>query len=242
MTSNAIQQRLTACGIPCDAALAERLATYMRLLAEWNQVMDLTAVTEEDETLDRHFADSLAALTVPGLIPQTGALADVGTGAGFPGLPLAMACPELRVTLIDAQRKRLDFLQAVVEATGTRNVTLLHLRAEDAGHDAALRQRFDRVAARAVAPLNVLSEYLLPLTKMGGMALCWKGPALGDELDAGRRATRILGGEALEPIPVNLPGRDWGHVLLPIRKIGPTAKAYPRKAGTPSKKPLGAAE
>ena len=239
MDANTITARLAACGIPADGALAQRLAVYMDLLAEWNKVMDLTAVTDEAETLDRHFVDSLMALTVPGLIPTSGLLADVGTGAGFPGLPLAMACPDLRVTLIDAQRKRLDFLQAVTEATGTRNVTLVHARAEDAGHDPALRQRFDCVAARAVAPLAVLSEYLLPFAKTGGLALCWKGPALADELEAGKRAARILGGRVEAEIPVSLPGRDWGHVLLPIRKVGPTARAYPRKVGTPSKKPLG---
>lgn len=164
---------------------------------------------------------------------------DVGTGAGLPGIPLALACPNLRVTLMDAQQKRLTFLQAVKDALGLENVTLLHCRAEDAGRNPALREQFDLAAARAVAPLSVLAEYLLPLVRVGGRALCWKGPALLAELPQGRRAAHLTGGRAEEPIPCEIPGRDWQHLLLPIRKVSPTARAYPRKAGLPAKKPLG---
>ncbi len=239
MNGQIILDRLTRCGIPCDRALADRLDIYLTLLLEWNQRMDLTNVTDEEEILDRHFADSLIAMTVPDLIPCDGSLIDVGTGAGFPGMALALACPRLRVTLLDSLRKRLDFLQAVCDATGAANATLVHARAEDGARQKELRERFDVAAARAVAPLPVLAEYLLPYVRTGGIALCWKGPGLAEEIEAGRRAAHLLGGKTGEPIPAAIPGRDWSHSLLPIRKTGATPKAYPRKAGTPARSPLG---
>ena len=234
-----LSERLARCGLPHDPLLCERLMTYHRMLLDWNTRMDLTAVTDEEEMLDRHLVDSLIALTVPGLLPERGSVIDVGTGAGLPGLPLALALPEVQFTLLDAQRKRLDFLRAVIDALGLTNVTLVHARAEDAGRDPALRERFDCAVARAVAPLPVLAEYLLPCVRVGGRMVCWKGPALADEMTQGRRAAHLLGGHAEEPIPVTIPGRDWAHVLMPVSKRSPTPKAYPRKAGTPSSRPLG---
>ncbi|MBR6954819.1 MAG: 16S rRNA (guanine(527)-N(7))-methyltransferase RsmG [Clostridia bacterium] len=239
MNAEQIAGQLAACGLPCDGALAGRLAVYGEMLLDWNTRMDLTAVTEEDGIILRHFADSLSALAVPGLVPAAGRLIDVGTGAGFPGMVLALACPQLQVTLLDALQKRLNFLAAVAEKTGAANVTLVHARAEDGARQGALREAFDVAAARAVAPLNVLAEYLLPYVRVGGVALCWKGPALAQELEAGRRAAHVLGGRAEEPVPVHFPGLDWEHSLLPLRKLQPTPKAYPRKAGTPARDPLG---
>ena len=242
MLEKEIGARLTRCGIAHDAALPGLLARYHALLLQWNERMDLTAVTEEAEMIDRHYVDSLMALTAPGLIPETGALIDVGTGAGLPGLPLAMARPGLQVTLLDAQQKRLRFLQAVIDELHLSNVTLVHARAEDGARREELRERFDRAVARAVAPLPVLAEYLLPYVRVGGQAVCWKGPALAEELTAGRRAAHLLGGRAEEPIPCVLPGREWNHLLLPIQKVEKTARQYPRKAGTPGKSPLGASD
>ncbi len=239
MTEQDLSARLTACGIPHGADLPGRLLRYHALLLDWNTRMDLTAVTDEAEMIDRHYVDSLSALAIPGLIPATGTLIDVGTGAGFPGLPLALACPQLRVTLMDAQQKRLNFLQAVLDELDVRNVTLVHARAEDGAQFPHLREKFDVAVARAVAPLAVLGEYLLPYVKVGGKAVCWKGPALDGELQQGRRAAFLLGGKVEEPIPVAFPGREWQHLLLPIRKTAKTARQYPRKAGTPSKAPLG---
>ncbi len=239
MTEAQIRERLTACGIPCDASLAERLRCYFALLMDWNTRMNLTRITGEEEALDAHFVDSLIALTVPGLIPQQGSLIDVGTGAGFPGMVLALACPGLQVTLLDSLQKRLDFLDAVREAVAADHVTLVHVRAEDGARKPELRERFDLAAARALAPLPVLAEYLLPYVKVGGMALCWKGPALNDEIAAGQRAAKLLGGETEDPVAVDIPGRDWQHSLLPIRKTGRTAPVYPRRAGLPSQRPLG---
>ena len=239
MEATVLAARLEACGIRVSADVPAKLLRYHELLMDWNTRMDLTAVTEEDEMIDRHYIDSLMALTVPGLLPENGTLIDVGTGAGFPGLPLAIACPGLRVTLMDAQQKRLNFLQAVIDALGLDNVTLIHARAEDGGRNPALRETFDRAVARAVAPLSVLAEYLLPFVKVGGMAVCWKGPALADEMEQGRRAAFLVGGKVREAIPVSIPGRDWQHALLPMDKAAKTARLYPRKSGTPSKKPLG---
>ena len=228
-------------GIPFPAELPEKLETYLRLLGEWNRRMDLTAVEDEAETVDKHFIDSLAVLRT-GLIPEDASLIDVGTGAGFPGMVLAMARPDLQVALADAQQKRLNFLDAVREATGTGNTVLLHTRAEDGAREKKYREQFDLACARAVAPLNVLCEYLLPFVKVGGCALCWKGPALRQELEPGRRAARLLGGRLEMPVRCAIAGRDWEHIILPVRKVEKTASAYPRKAGTPKAKPLGGME
>lgn len=239
MEASALAARLRACGIEVGEDVPEKLLQYHELLMDWNTRMDLTAVTEESEMIDRHYVDSLMALTVPGLIPETGALIDVGTGAGFPGMPLAIARPGLRVTLMDAQQKRLTFLQAVIDALGLTNVTLIHARAEDGGRNPALREQFDLAVARAVAPTSVLAEYLLPFVRVGGRALCWKGPALADEWEQGKRAAFLVGGRLGEAVPVSIPGRDWQHAILPMEKISKTARLYPRKSGTPTKKPLG---
>lgn len=238
MTGKEIDRQIRLNGIPADEELADRLSVYLSLLAEWNEKMDLTAVPDEQEILDRHFIDSLTVLKT-GLIPQSGKLIDVGTGAGFPGMALAMACPGLEVTLLDAQQKRITFLKAVRDAVGADNVTLIHARAEDGARRPEMREQFDIATARAVAPADVLCEYLLPFVRKGGLALCWKGPALKDEAEGARKAAGILGGETEEPVYCPVAGRDWEHMILPIRKSGNTPKQYPRKAGIPKQKPLG---
>lgn len=239
MTTEQLSARLDACGIPHSPDLPEKLLTYHTLLLDWNTRMDLTAVTDEADMIDRHYMDSLMALTIPGLIPEGASLIDIGTGAGFPGLPLALARPDLRITLMDAQQKRLNFLQAVLDALHLTNVTLVHARAEDGARTKEHREAYDLAVARAVAPLPVLLEYLLPYVKVGGQAVCWKGPAVQDEMASGKKAAFLLGGKLLDPIPVQIPGQDWQHLLVPISKQTKTARQYPRKAGTPSKSPLG---
>ena len=221
MTEEMLEQRLTECGIPFSPDLPGKLLKYHELLLEWNAKMDLTAVTEEADMIDRHYVDSLMALTIPELIPQ------------------ALARADLRVTLMDAQQKRLNFLQAVLDALDVQNVTLVHARAEDGARRKEHRECYDVAVARAVAPLPVLAEYLLPYVKVGGKAVCWKGPAVQDELGAGKKAAFLLGGKLAEPIPVAIPGQEWQHLLLPIAKQTKTARQYPRKAGTPGKSPLG---
>ena len=238
MNREEIGSRLRMNEIPFAEDLPEKLEIYLRLLLEWNTKMDLTAVEEEEDLLDKHFADSLTVLRTD-LVKPGASLVDVGTGAGFPGMVLAMARPDLHVVLMDAQRKRLKFLEAVAAEAGTGNAEILHARAEDAARDRKHREQYDIAAARAVAPLNVLAEYLLPFVKVGGCALCWKGPALKQELEAGRRAAHLLGGRLEMPVSCAVAGRDWEHTILPVRKTERTAAAYPRKAGTPKAKPLG---
>lgn len=237
MNAEKIKNCLNANRIPFRDELPEKLKIYFELLQEWNGRMDLTAVTDEEETLDKHFIDSLTVLKTGFIRPNT-ALIDVGTGAGFPGLVLAMACPEMKVTLMDAQQKRLAFLQKVSDETET-GVNVIHARAEDGARKPELRERFDYATARALAPTNVLCEYLLPFVKIDGCALYWKGPALKDELESGRRAAHLLGGRMEMPVRCPVEGRDWEHLILPVRKIQKTASVYPRKAGTPKNKPLG---
>ena len=239
MTQTMIAERLASCGIPSDACLAEKLLQYHELLLEWNARMDLTAILDEDEMLDRHYIDSLIPLSFPSPLSQATSVIDVGTGAGFPGIPLALALPDVQFTLLDARQKRLDFLHAVQDALNIRNVNLLHARAEDAASRPDLRAQFDCAIARAVAPLNVLSEYLLPFVRIGGYALCWKGPSYLSELDDARKAVHLLGGHFDTAVPCPIPGRDWQHVLVTISKTTATARRYPRKAGMPSKQPLG---
>ncbi len=238
MDRRIIADRLEANGIPFLPELPEKLEIYFSLLTEWNKSMDLVAEAEEGELLDRHLTDSLTVLKT-GLLSGAETLIDVGTGAGFPGMALALACPEMRFTLLDSQQKRLTFLQAVAERTGAKGVRLVHARAEDGARMPELRERFDRAAARAVAPLNVLCEYLLPYVKVGGLMLCWKGPALEQEREAGRKAAFLLGGRLEEPVKTPVAGRDWEHVIQPAAKTAGTPRLYPRKAGTPRAKPLG---
>ena len=238
MNADAIRDRLEINGIPFQDNLPEQLHVYFTLLKEWNSRMDLTAVTEDCETIDKHFIDSLTVMKTD-LIRENTSMIDVGTGAGFPGMVLAMARPDLQVTLLDSQQKRLSFLNAVAGAAGVNNVTVIHTRAEDGARKKELRERFDYAAARALAPLNVLCEYLLPYVRVDGYALCWKGPALKTELESGRKAAHLLGGRLEMPVSCDVEGRDWEHMILPVHKIRHTSDIYPRKAGTPKNNPLG---
>ncbi|MBQ9308919.1 MAG: 16S rRNA (guanine(527)-N(7))-methyltransferase RsmG [Clostridia bacterium] len=239
MDAQTILGRLKACGIPADERIAQGLCTYHALLMDWNTRMDLTAVTEENEMLDKHYIDSLMPLTLGDILPREGSIIDVGTGAGFPGMALAIALPTARFTLLDSQQKRLNFLQEVIDSLHLTNVSLVHARAEDGAHTKALRESFDLAVARAVAPLPVLAEYLLPYVRIGGSALCWKGPSVEDELAQARTSVHLLGGKLCPGLPYTIPGRDWDHRLIPISKVAGTSAKYPRKAGTPSKSPLG---
>ncbi len=233
-----ITEKLIANQIPFHPDLPSKLAVYLTLLTEWNQKMDLIAPSPPEEIVDRHFMDSLTALKTH-FLSGAASLIDVGTGAGFPGLCLALACPALRVTLLDAREKRLSFLKAVLDATGLDHVSICHARAEDAAQTPAFREQFDLAVARALAPLPVLCEWLLPFVHSGGLALCWKGPSLGEEMQAGSRAAHLLGGKTEAPVPTPIFGRDWDHLLLPIRKSRPTPSAYPRKPGLTKSRPLG---
>ena len=235
-----LEEEIRRLGIQCDAAAPARIARYHSLLTEWNTFMNLTGDTDFDSAIDRLYLDSLAPLGIDGAFPEGASLIDVGTGAGFPGLPLAIARPDLQVMLLDSLNKRLKFLAAVVEELGLRNVRLCHARAEDAGRDAIHREQYDRAVARAVAPLPVLCELLLPMVKPGGEMLCYKGPEAEDEWQAGQKAAKLVGGGELIKAPVVLPTQpEWAHCVVRCRKQQKTPKTYPRKAGTPAKEPLG---
>ncbi len=238
MTAEIIREKLLLNGIPFSEGFPEKLRQYLELLTEWNGKMDLTAVTEEEDMLDRHFIDSLTVVKT-GLLKNTGSVIDVGTGAGFPGMVLALLYPALSVTLLDSQQKRLGFLEKVCESTGAENVALVHARAEDAGRDPGYRERYDYAIARAVAPLNVLCEYLLPFVRLGGRMICWKGPTVGEETGSAEPAAKQLGALLEKPIPCRISGRDWDHLLVPAIKTGHTPNRYPRNAGIPKRKPLG---
>ena len=228
---------LAAAGLELDETALSRLETYHDMLLDWNTRMDLTSVSA-DRMAARHFLDSLLPLKASGLIPEEGRLIDVGTGAGFPGLPLAIARPSLQVTLLEAQGKRCQFLQAVCQALGLENVTIINDRAENLGRTEGHREGYDRAVARAVAALPVLAEYLLPFVRVGGMALCWKGPAVAGEQADGAAAAARLGGRLLPLVDMEGCGEETGHVIAPMEKIEKTLPLYPRKNGMPAKRPL----
>lgn len=223
-------------GIALEALACERFARYYELLVEGNTRMNLTAVLEPEEAVDRHFLDCLAPVA-QGLLPEGAKVVDVGTGAGFPGLPLLIARPDLKLTLVDALNKRLGFIQGVLDELGLQ-AEIVHMRAEDFSRKPEYREQYDIAAARAVAAVSPLMEYLLPCVRRGGFALCWKGPDISQEAEAARKAIFLLGGKARQPIGYEIPGRDWQHNLFIVDKVSNTPKTYPRKAGTPSKSPL----
>lgn len=209
---------------------AARFETYFSLLLEWNQTRNLTAITEPEAVAEKHFYDSLAAAP---LLGDGARCIDVGTGAGFPGIPLLILRPDLSMTLLDALQKRIDFLEAVLAALGL-TAACVHMRAEDAGKSAAHRARYDAALTRAVAPLPVLLELTVPLLRVGGQSIAYKGDAAA-ELAAAGSACRVLHCSIeVHPVP-----SDYGaRTLIVSKKLAETPARYPRKAGTPAKEPL----
>ena len=223
-------------GIAFTERQLEQFELYYELLIETNKVMNLTAITEPEEVAVKHIIDSLLAYDAnlfPGKL-----LADVGTGAGFPGIPLKIFSPALKVVLLDSLAKRLKFLEMVIEKLGLQDISCVHLRAEDAGQNKAHREKYDLVTARAVARLSVLSEYCLPLVKQGGYFIALKGSKFHKEVSEGRAAVAMLGGEIVSADEVKLPGLDDGRAIVRIRKVKSTPAKFPRKAGLPEKQPL----
>lgn len=208
---------------------------YMNLLLEWNEKINLTAITDPKEVILKHFIDSL---TINKYLKQNSTLADVGTGAGFPGIPLKIVRPDLKITLVDSLNKRINFLNIVIDELEIKNITTVHSRIEDFGKNKQYREKFDYATARAVANLAVLSEYLLPIIKVGGQAIGMKGNNVKVELDDGKKAIGILGGKLNFVDEFVLPDSDIFRNVVVIDKIKNTPGKFPRKAGVPSKEPI----
>lgn len=217
---------------------------FYEMLIEKNKVMNLTAITEFDEVMKKHFIDSLSLVNVCDLNGSFSVI-DVGTGAGFPGIPLKIAYPGLHITLLDSLQKRVGFLQEVIDVLGLKEIEAVHGRAEDFAKPGQMRETFDFCVSRAVAYLSVLCEYCLPFVKVGGKFISYKSDKVtmeleqrGTELEQAAHSISVLGGELLEQRKLTLPSSNIDRNLIVIEKCRPTPKQYPRKAGTASKKPL----
>lgn len=213
------------------------LMTYERELLAWNQRFNLTAVRDTEGVRTKHFLDSLSCVLAWKADPPTH-LIDVGTGAGFPGLPLKIIYPSMQLTLVESVGKKVKFCQHIVDKLGLEETSVIHARAEDMGHIPERREKYDWAVARAVANLRVLAEYLLPLVQVGGTMLAQKGESGPVEVHAAERAMKILGGHVRQLLPVILPGVVEEHYLIMVDKIAATPPQYPRKPGIPTKKPL----
>ena len=213
----------------------EQFFEYMKLLIEWNEKMNLTAITDPDEIIFKHFIDSITILKE---IKDNFKLVDVGTGAGFPGIPLSIMNPTLKITLVDSLNKRLVFLQEVINQLGLKNVELVHARAEDFGQNKKYREKFDVATSRAVANLSTLSEYLIPLVKVGGKCICMKAANATEEIEQAKKAISVLCGAISKVDEFCLPQSDIGRTIIEIKKEKSTPNKYPRKAGLPSKEPI----
>lgn len=221
----------------------QQFLTYYEYLVEKNKVMNLTAITEYEEVITKHFLDSLAVVKTSCFKPEKLAgkrLIDIGTGAGFPGIPLKIAFPELEILLLDSLNKRINFLNEVTEMLGLTKINTVHGRAEDYAKQKGYRESFDFCVSRAVANLSTLSEYCIPFVKQGGCFISYKSGSVDQELIQAEKAVKILGGQGEEVVRFSLADTDMDRSFVVIRKAKPTPKKYPRKAGLPSKEPLGA--
>ncbi len=213
----------------------QKFYTYMNLLMEWNEKINLTAITKPEEIILKHFVD---CLTISKYIETNSKLIDVGTGAGFPGIPLKIYRSDLKVTLVDSLNKRLNFLNEVINSLKLENIETIHARAEELGRNKGYREKFDIATSRAVANLSTLSEYLLPFIKIGGKCICMKGADIDGELDNAKKAIEVLGGKVVGKEVFNLPQSDLGRSIIVIEKTKNTPGKFPRKPGTPAKEPI----
>ena len=216
----------------------QQFLTYYEMLVEKNKVMNLTAITEKEEVIDKHFIDSIS-LNKAMDVTKSLKILDLGTGAGFPGIPLKIAYPNLEITLLDSLNKRIKFLDEVIEALSLEGIVTIHGRAEDYAKQASYREQFDICVSRAVANLATLSEYCLPYVKEGGCFISYKSGSVEEELEQSKKAIFELGGKVKEVIAFTLPETDIERTFVVIEKVRKTPKKYPRKAGLPSKEPIG---
>ena len=213
----------------------EKFYKYMKLLLEWNKKINLTAIIEPNEVILKHFVDSL---TISKYIEDDSTLVDVGTGAGFPGMPLKIIREDLEITLVDSLNKRINFLKEIIEELELKNIKAIHSRAEEFGKNVKYREKFDYATSRAVANLSTLSEYLIPLVKIKGRIISMKGSEVKEELIDSKNAINVLGGKILKVDEFQLPSSDIKRNIIIIEKVKNTPNKYPRKAGTPAKDPI----
>lgn len=221
--------------VEIDEQMCKQFYQYMKLLLEWNEKINLTAITEENEVILKHFIDSL---TINKYIEEGETIIDIGTGAGFPGIPLAITKMENKITLVDSLNKRINFLLKVKDALKLNNVEAIHGRVEEIGKKCNHREHYNVVTSRAVAKLNILLEYMMPLVKVGGKCICMKGSNIDEEIEQSKKALNILGGEIIKVDKMVLPSTDISRNIILIKKVRETPKQYPRKPGTPAKEPI----
>ncbi|MBQ2473170.1 16S rRNA (guanine(527)-N(7))-methyltransferase RsmG [Lachnospira multipara] len=225
-------------GVEIDSKQLEQFNQYYETLVEWNEFMNLTGITEYDEVLLKHFVDSLVLDPNKLITSDKIKLIDVGTGAGFPGLPIKIAFPNVDVVLLDSLNKRIKFLDEVINKLGLENIKTIHSRAEDGGRNKELREQFDIAISRAVANLSSLAEYNLPYVKLGGYFVAMKSGEIDEEAENAKKAIKLLGGQLEKITKFRLPNTDIDRSLVLIKKVKETSKKYPRKAGLPTKEPL----
>ena len=232
-----LEQKLGELGIKQDQNQLERFHKFYQLLIEWNKVMNLTGITEYEDVVEKHFVDSLSIIKAIDL-SRIHTVIDIGTGAGFPGIPLKIAFPHLRVVLLDSLNKRIKFLDEVISQLGLTEIRTIHGRAEEYARKEEYREQFDLCVSRAVANLSTLSEYCLPYIQVGGIFIPYKSGEIDDEVEQSKKAVRILGGNIKDVMKFELPGTDIHRSFVLIHKEQHTQKKYPRKAGIPAKEPL----
>ena len=232
-----LREKAAAFGIKLSDHQLDQFETYYEMLVEKNKVMNLTAITEKNEVIDKHFADSLA-LIKSGVSLTGQKILDIGTGAGFPGIPLKIAFPELEIVLLDSLNKRIKFLNEVIEALGLEKITAIHGRAEDFAKQKEYREQFDYVVSRAVANMSTLLEYCTPFLKVGGQFISYKSGKVEEELSGAQNAMKILGCKLNISIDFQLPNTDMDRKFVIYDKINKCAKKYPRQGGKPRKEPL----
>lgn len=235
--NNVLTEKVKELSIVLNDKQIQQFEQYYNILVEWNKVMNLTAITEYEEVVEKHFLDSLTIVYAINM-EKIETLIDVGTGAGFPGIPLKIAFPHLKVTLLDSLNKRINFLNEVIDLLELDDIKAIHGRAEDYAKQAEYREQYDICVSRAVANLATLSEYCLPYVKVDGLFVPYKSGEIDEELKSSEKAVSILGGKVEEVVKFQLPGTDIGRSFVKIHKIKETKKKYPRKAGMPTKEPL----
>lgn len=237
MRETYLKNKVSELEIELTDVQVEQFLKYYEILVEWNKVMNLTGITEYEEVVEKHFIDSLIIGKTFDM-EKVQSLIDIGTGAGFPGIPLKIVYPHIKVTLLDSLYKRIKFLNTVIEELGLNDIETIHGRAEDFAKQKEYREQYDLCVSRAVANLTTLSEYCLPYVKVGGRFLPYKSGEIEEELKESGKAVQILGGKIEKVELFELPGTDIKRSLIEIDKVKNTPKKYPRKAGMPTKEPL----